>query len=203
MCLTPYCAGMVCCRFILCIPNSACAFRSQAAGWTFLRVAICTLFSLSLFLSLSFFILYLLNFPFSLFSPSLLLSLSRSLASLASPLGKIKANIEELSEIHTRHSETADALRAQGLIEAKLMQLGYQISTFNFRTVRFLSSSRLLSSSFCSSSSSLSFLFQIKVRTLLLEGWIANPIWRNYIIMPPLSFFSPSFLLPSFFFWLM
>lgn len=127
-----------------------------------------------------FFILYLLNFPFSLFSPSLLLSLSRSLASLASPLGKIKANIEELSEIHTRHSETADALRAQGLIEAKLMQLGYQISTFNFRTVRFLPSSRLLSSSFCSSSSSVSFLFQIKVRTLLLEGWIANPIWRNY-----------------------
>jgi len=46
----------------------------------------------------------------------------------------LMANIEELSEIHTRHSETADALRAQGLIEAKLMQLGYQISTFNFRT---------------------------------------------------------------------
>ena len=148
--------------------------------------------SLSLFLSLSFFYFILVKFSFfSLLS----FSLSRSLASLASPLGKIKANIEELSEIHTRHSETADALRAQGLIEAKLMQLGYQISTFNFRTVRFLSSSRLLSSSFCSSSSSVSFLFQIKVRTLLLEGWIANPIWRNYY-NASLVYFSP--FLPSF-----
>lgn len=189
---------MVCYRFILCIPNSTCALRSHAAGWTFLRVAICTLFSLSLFLSLSFFYFIFVKFSFfSLLSFSPSRSLSRSLASLASPLGKIKANIEELSEIHTRHSETADALRAQGLIEAKLMQLGYQISTFNFRTVRFLPSSRLLSSSFCSSSSSVSFLFQIKVRTLLLEGWIANPIWRNYYNASLVFFFSPSFL-PSF-----
>lgn len=45
----------------------------------------------------------------------------------------ILASIEELSAIHTRHAESADALIAEGLIASKLIGYGFEVRTFNFK----------------------------------------------------------------------
>jgi Zn-dependent M28 family amino/carboxypeptidase len=45
----------------------------------------------------------------------------------------ILANIVELSDLRTRHSESAEALVAEALLASKLIQLGFEVQTFNFR----------------------------------------------------------------------